>query len=166
MSDLVKPRQVVLLSSRHHFKQRLEKQATEKDNIMTIAWHTPLSHKPEMYGVAVRKSAFSWRMIKESRVFCVNFIAKELEKQAIICGTKSGEHVDKYKEAGLTMEECDLIDCGRIKEAEAWLECEVVNEVDTGDHTFFVANVMRSGGAGIRKRLFQSKTRSFTTTLE
>lgn len=166
MSDLDKPRQVVLVTTRHHFRQRLEKEETEKNDIITVAWHTPLSFEPELYGISIGKTRFSWRMIKESRVFCINFVPYSMEKQAVLCGTSSGENTDKYAETDLTMEECDNIDCGKIKEALGWMECEVVNELDTGDHTFFIARVISSSGEGEGKRLMQDSKTGFTTTID
>jgi len=76
--------------------------------------------------------------------------------------------MDKFKESGLTKEEADNIDCVRIKEAIGYHECEVVNEVDAGDHTIFIGKVVNSELKKETKRLFQgsssAKGYGFTTT--
>ena len=46
----------------------------------------------------------------------------ELKEAAMICGTKSGMHFDKFKESGLGKEEGKNVDCPRIKEALAYIE--------------------------------------------
>lgn len=115
---------------------------TKKDNISTIGWHTAVSSKPGLYAVVLHKDIFSYKMIKESGVFCVNFITDKLKKQALFCGSYSGEHMDKFKETNLTKEECSKIDCPAIKEGSKHLECEVINEVETGDHIMVLGKVL------------------------
>ena len=61
------PRQVILVTSRNE----------EKDNIFTLAWHSPVSFDPQLYAIFAGKTRFSTNIIKESRVFCVNFISED-----------------------------------------------------------------------------------------
>ena len=72
-------------------------------------------------------------------------------------------HLDKFEMCGLTEVEAKAVDGVRIKEASGYLECEVINEVDAGDHIIFVGKVLNSEEKSDGKRLFQ-KGRSFTTT--
>jgi len=163
MLDLANPRQVVLVTSGGSV-DLIGKRVT-KDNIFTLSWHSPLSFEPEMYGISVGKTRFSYRLIKESKVFVVNFIPHELKEQALYCGRASGMSVDKFKETGLTKEECDSIDCCRIKESSAYLECEVVDEFEVGDHVFFVGKVLKNVVNDDKKRLFYTGGNRFTTTV-
>ncbi len=166
MPSINNPRQIILVSSRSHIDIMGKEEL--KEDIITLAWHMPVSFQPELYAIAVGKTRFSHKLISLSKVFVVNFISFELEKEALFCGTKSGEHIDKFKESGLTKEEADNIDCARIKEAIGYHECEVVNEVDAGDHTIFIGKVVNSDLKRNTKRLFQgsssAKGREFTTT--
>jgi len=165
MPSINNPRQVILVSSRAHINIMGKEQL--KDDIITLAWHMPTSFNPELYAISVGKTRFSHKLISESKVFVVNFIPYELKKEALFCGTKSGEHIDKFKESGLTKEEAQSIDCPRIKEAIGYHECEVINEIETGDHTIFVGKIVNSELKRSAKRLFQDSSgigRSFTTT--
>lgn len=146
------PRQVILVSSRYK----------DKDNVMTLAWHSPASFAPELYTIFVGKQRFSYDMIKQSKCFCVNFISKDDKELALIAGRKSGRDVDKFEE--IEKEECEKIDCPRVKNAVAFMECELVDEIEIGDHVVFVGKVvnkkeLRKGG-----RLFQMEGDTFTTT--
>jgi len=162
MAD-VNPRQVVLVTCRG--KAELLGKTSVRDNIITLAWHSPLSFEPRMYGVCIGKTRFSCRLVKESKVFAVNFISYDLKDKALYCGRNSGASVDKFDGSGLTKDECETIDCCRIDEAESYMECEVVDEIDTGDHIFFVGKVLKEGGSGDRKRLFHLGANGFTSTL-
>lgn len=160
MSELTSPRQVVLVTSRAETNILGKKQI--KDDIITLAWHMPTSFQPELYAISVGKTRFSCRLIQSSKVFVVNFIDHKHAKQALACGTKSGEHIDKFKEAGFTKEEAEKIDCPRIKEALAYIELEVIQEIETGDHIIFIGKAIHSEIKKDGKRLLQDSN-SFTT---
>lgn len=144
------PRMVVLITS--YYKG--------KDNVMTVAWHTPLSFNPPLFGILVGKTRFSHMLIKKSKEFGVNFINKKLEKQMLICGTISGKTKDKFKEAKLTRKKAKFISTPLIKEAVAWFECKVVKEIEIGDHTLFVGKILN--WEEIKKgRIFQKSGKKF-----
>ena len=126
-----------------------------KDNIITLAWHMPVSFEPKLYAIAIGKTRFSAGMINKSKAFVVNFVPFSLKDKALVCGTKTGAHIDKFEESGLTKEESDSVDCARIKEALGYMECEVVNEVDCGDHTIYIGKVLHSNVKKDEKRLMQ-----------
>lgn len=154
ITTLTNPRQTVLVTCRHK----------GKDNIITLDWHTPLSFYPMMYAISVGKTRYSLGLIRSSKVFVVNFMSHEHEKEVLFCGRHSGKNYDKFVETGLTREEAAKIDCPRIKEALGFLECKVVNEVEAGDHILFIAEVVSSDLNKEGKRLFHIWGDKFTTT--
>jgi flavin reductase (DIM6/NTAB) family NADH-FMN oxidoreductase RutF len=115
----------------------------------------PVSFNPKLYAIAVGKTRFSCEMIKKSKAFVVNFIPFELKKEVLVCGTKSGMHVDKFKEAKLTKEEASSVDCPMIKEALGYMECEVVDEIEAGDHIIFIGKILNSDVKKEGERLMQ-----------
>ena len=155
MSELTDPRQVILVTCREEMDILGKKQV--KDNIITIAWHMPVSFDPNLYAISVGKTRFSCEVITKSKAFVVNFVPFTLKDKALICGTKSGTHIDKFKESGLGKEEAKSVDCPRIKEALGYIECEVVNEVDAGDHIIFIGKVLNSEVKKTGKRLMQKE---------
>jgi len=161
MPNIHHPRQTILVSSRETIE--IMGKEIEKDDIITVSWHMPVSFKPELYAISIGKQRFSAEIISKSKAFVVNFIPYTLKETAIFCGTHSGKHMDKYQEAGLTMEEAESIDCGRIKEALAYLECEVINEVDAGDHIIYIGKVVNKEEKDHEKRLLQGG-KDFTTS--
>ncbi len=160
MSELTNPRQTILVTSRNM------EEGKEKDNIITLDWHMPCSFSPLLYAISIGKTRYSCHMVQQSKCFCVNFLPKTLEKETLLCGRRSGQHFDKYHEANLSKEECEKIHCSRIKEAAGFMECEVINEIEAGDHMIFVGKVLASGQTKNEKRLFHITGDKFTTTLE
>jgi len=163
MPSITNPKQVVLVTSRSHMN--ILGKDIEKDNIIAIAWHMQVSFEPHLYAVAVGKTRFSCELIQKSKAFVVNFVPKALEKEAVFCGSHSGKHMDKFKESGLTKEDAQNLDCPAISEAVGYLECEVVNEVEAGDHIIFIGNVINSKLKKDEKRLLQSSI-GFTTSVD
>ncbi|MBI2129087.1 flavin reductase family protein [Candidatus Woesearchaeota archaeon] len=147
-------RQTILITCRHK----------EKDNVMAIDWHMPSSFEPELYVIAIGKQRFSCDMIRNSRVFVANFVPFSLKEKVLFCGRHSGRFMDKLKEAKLTKEEAEKVDCPRIKEAVAYLECEVVNELETGDHIIFIGKILKSDFKKRDKRIFHISGDEFVTT--
>jgi flavin reductase (DIM6/NTAB) family NADH-FMN oxidoreductase RutF len=163
MREVVNPTQAVLVTSRG--SSELMGKQLHKDNIMTVAWHCPLSFDPELYGICIGKTRFSCKLIKDSKVFAVNFMPYEMKEKVLFCGRSSGAAVDKFAKSGLTHEECDSIDCCRVGEASATLECEVIDEFEAGDHIFFVGKVLKTISKNDRKRLLYLGSDRFTTTI-
>ena len=62
------------------------------------------------------------------------------------CGSHTGRKVDKFQETNLTALEGISLDCPRIKECIAHLECKVLDEQVYGDHTLFVGKVVACDG--------------------
>jgi flavin reductase (DIM6/NTAB) family NADH-FMN oxidoreductase RutF len=156
ITTLTNPRQTILLTCR--FKDR--------DNIMTLDWHTPLSFEPMMYAVSIGKTRFSLNLVRASKVFVVNFMSKNFEKEILFCGRHSGKTINKFKETNFEKEEAETIDCPRIKQALGYLECKVLKEVEVGDHILFIARVTKADLKQKARRLFHLFADKFTTTIE
>jgi len=155
ITTLSNPRQTILVTCR--FK--------EKDNIITLDWHTPLSFNPMMYAISVGKTRYSLELIRNSGVFVVNFISKDFEKEIWYCGSHSGRNLDKFAKTRFEKEEAKTIDCPRIKQALGFLECKIFKEIEVGDHILFLAEVLHSELKEKGKRLFHLWGDQFTTTL-
>lgn len=58
------------------------------------------------------------------------------------CGTHSGREVDKFKETGLTPLPSKYVAPPLIKEGVVNMECKVMGELRTGDHTIFAGEIL------------------------
>jgi flavin reductase (DIM6/NTAB) family NADH-FMN oxidoreductase RutF len=114
----------------------------EEVNGMTANWVTQVSFDPRMVAVAVETGAHTLVNVRASGAFSVNIIAEEdtaliekfVEPQQRV-GNKLGD-VD-FRTAGTG--------CPILSRALSWLECEVVQEVLTGDHVVVIGQVVDGG---------------------
>jgi flavin reductase (DIM6/NTAB) family NADH-FMN oxidoreductase RutF len=113
-----------------------------KPNIITIAWLMPLSVQPPLVGLAIRTSRFSYGLIQENGEFVVNVPDMTIVKQVLFCGRRSGRKVDKFPATGLTPAPARHVKPPIIQECVAFLECQVQNEVEAGDHQLLIARVV------------------------
>jgi flavin reductase (DIM6/NTAB) family NADH-FMN oxidoreductase RutF len=125
-------RPVYLLSTGHK----------RKKNIVTIGMFAYFSGKPSLVGVGIAPSRYSFGLIRQSGEYVVNVVDEKLMEAVRVCGEKSGRDVDKFKLAKLTPEKGLKVKAPRIKESPVSIECKVVKEVETGDHVWFIGEVL------------------------
>lgn len=124
----------------------------DKQNIITLAWHTPISKNPPLIGIAIAKTHVSFELIKKSEEFIVNIPSADLLKQSIYCGTIHGDSVDKFKESKLTPKKANkLIKTPLIDECIGHIECYLRDIKDIGDHGLFIGEAI---GASAEEGLF------------
>jgi flavin reductase (DIM6/NTAB) family NADH-FMN oxidoreductase RutF len=113
-----------------------------KTNIITLAWHTPISRTPPLYGISIAPKRYSHDLIQKSREFVINFVPYSLVEAADFCGTHSGRSTEKLCQTGLTLVPAKKLTTPLIKEGYAHLECKMVKSHTLGDHTLFVGEVV------------------------
>jgi len=114
----------------------------EKDNIITLAMCHVFSFKPPYIGVGISPRRYSFALFKKAKDFAVNVPDRTLVRQTDLCGTKSGRKVDKFEASGLTREKAQKVSAPLIKECPVNMECLKVKEIDAGDHTWFVGEIV------------------------
>ena len=131
---LIYPRPVVLVSC-------IDPE-TGKNNVITIAWAVPLSINPPLMGILVAPRRYSHELIERSGEFVINIPTIEILDKVIKCGKVSGRQHDKFSEFGLTPKPGRVVRTPSIEECVAHVECKLVNQVTTGDHTLFIGEVV------------------------
>jgi len=114
----------------------------EKTNIITIAWHCPISKNPPLYGISVAPGRYSHDLIKKSKEFVVNFLPFDFVEKVNYCGTHSGRKFEKIEHSKLTLIPSKEITTPSIQESYSILECKLKESIILGDHTFFVGEVV------------------------
>jgi len=113
-----------------------------KKNIITIGMFAFFSGKPSLVGIGISPKRYSYELIRRSGEFVVNVPTRKLMRAVSICGSKSGRDVDKFLEAKLTPIKGTKVNAPLIKECPVNIECKVVKEVETGDHIWFIGDVV------------------------
>ena len=118
--------------------------------IMAVSWVSPTSHHPLQMMASIgngppESGAFAYRycysIVKESREYGVNVPTAALAEATGRIGFSHSNEVDKFELTGLTPMKAKYIKCPLIQECPVNVECAVTEEVVTGDHSVFVADV-------------------------
>jgi len=113
-----------------------------KENIITVGMFAYFSGKPTLVGVGIAPSRYSYNLIRQSGEFVVNVVDRKIMEAVRVCGEKSGREVNKFELAKLTPEKGIRVKAPLIKESPVNIECKVVKEVETGDHIWFIGEVL------------------------
>ena len=115
--------------------------------IMTASWMTPTSHFPLLISISVGNGEedsgnddfrASYSLIHETNEFALNLPSGKLLETVAKIGTLHSNQADKYKETGLTPLKAKKIKAHLIEECYLNMECRVIDQYVTGDHTVFV----------------------------
>ncbi|AZR72456.1 flavin reductase [Anoxybacter fermentans] len=113
-----------------------------ESNIITIAWVGTLCSEPPLIGIGIRKSRFSYDMIKETGEFVVNLPSENLVWTTDFCGINSGRNVDKFGELELTPVPGEKVNAPLIGECPVNIECKVTKILELGSHDLFIGEVV------------------------
>lgn len=106
---------------------------------------TSVSLAPPLVSFCPAKSSTTWPLMRPSRHFAVNVLA---EGQAALCLKFARRGIDRFADVDWRASRRGN---PLLNGALAWLECELVDEHDAGDHTIVVAAVhelQSAGGSG------------------
>ena len=101
-------------------------------NVFTANWLTQVSFEPPLIAVSVENTSKSLPMILRSRIFTVNVLREGGRELAGKLGKSAIQHPEKL--SGI---EYDLgaNGCPILREALAWIACEVRHTAPAGDST-------------------------------
>jgi flavin reductase (DIM6/NTAB) family NADH-FMN oxidoreductase RutF/DNA-binding GntR family transcriptional regulator len=102
---------------------------------MTASAMSSLSLDPPMILICVNRRAASRQAISQARAFGVNILH---EDQASLAMHFATPQPDKFKDLSVTR---GAMGCPRLSGVLAWLECEVVEEVEGGTHSVYFGKV-------------------------
>lgn len=111
-------------------------------NLMAASWVTPIAEEPPRTLISIDKRSYTWRLIKKYKVFTVNIVGVEYVNKLYWLGRVSGLKVDKIVESGFTVRPGVKVDAPILEEAIAIVECRVSKDVDAGDTTLFIGDVV------------------------
>ncbi|MBC7108837.1 MAG: flavin reductase family protein [Methanomassiliicoccales archaeon] len=113
-------------------------------NIITVGIVHAMSLKPAIVGVGIMPSRHSHKLMQKYDDFSINLPGKELVKEVMFCGTKSGKDVDKFKETNLTPVKGKKIASPCIGECLVVMECKKTGSLDIGDRTWFFGEIVHA----------------------
>jgi len=118
-------------------------EAKETTNFAPVAWSTPLSSHPPLYGVCLSPATYSHHLVLTTGEFTINFLPHREAEVAHRLGKLSGKRVDKVKALSLALEPGEVIATPFLATAYAAAECTLVERHQFGDQTLLVGEVLR-----------------------
>jgi len=140
MEHIIAPYQTVLITCRGNAD--LIGRVVEKDNVSVVNFHAPVSRDPALYMVCLHKKRLSVNIIRDAKHFVVNFMPFSQMETVKFVDKYNGLQLDKFSK--VEKEEAKIIDCPRLVHGLGYLECDVRQELDLGDHIGFIGGVMHS----------------------
>ncbi len=118
----------------------------DRPNIIGLSWWMFTSWDPLMIAISVGHQRYSHECLEHHKEFVVCFPSEGQEKDAWVCGTKSGKRVDKFKETGFKTGPSKSVRPPVIDGVTVAYECKITDQMETGDHTIYVAEVVAMHG--------------------
>lgn len=117
-------------------------QAGGRANAMAAAWHTSISFKPPLYGVAISPKRFTYQLIAESKEFGVNFLPFDRAELIASVGGSKGYEIDKFQMFNIARDKPVKTAVPILKAAYAAYECKLVDDRGYGDHRWLVGEIV------------------------
>lgn len=117
----------------------------DKRNLMTLNWFTQVSFDPKLVAIAVENTAFTHELITASRAFTMNTVDRE--DRAIVRKFTKPVEVDTVASTlnGFAYHDGPATGAPILDRAPAFLECQVRQQVECGDHTLFMGEIVNAG---------------------
>ncbi len=113
----------------------------DRPNIIGLSWWMFTSWSPLMIAISVGHERYSHECLEHHKEFVLCFPSEGQEKDAWLCGTRSGKKTDKFQETGFKPVHSKFVRPPIIDGVTVAYECRIVNQVETGDHTLYIAEV-------------------------
>jgi flavin reductase (DIM6/NTAB) family NADH-FMN oxidoreductase RutF len=119
--------------------------AGDRRNLMTTNWITQVSFDPKLVAVSVENEAFTHELIAAGGSFAICTVDRE--DRAIVRKFTKPVEVDASAKTmnGFPFHDGAVTGAPVLDQAVAFVECEVRNPVDVGDHTLFIGEVVNAG---------------------
>jgi len=129
----------------HHYPKVatvITAQAKGKENAMAAAWHSSISYKPPIYGVAISPKRFTYQLIIDSKEFGVNFLPFEAVELIAKVGGSAGQDIDKFERFGIAKGKPVKTGVPILEAAYAVYECKLIDDQGYGDHRWLVGEIV------------------------
>jgi len=112
------------------------------ENGLTISWLSQVSFDPPMVLIAVNRNHYSNLHLEGVGGFVVNLLRDDQKELAGRFARQSMEGESKLEGLGTQESESGA---PILKDALAYLDCEVAETAETGDHNLFIGKVIGAG---------------------
>jgi flavin reductase (DIM6/NTAB) family NADH-FMN oxidoreductase RutF len=117
-------------------------------NVAPFSYFTPIASHPPLLGISINsrpeRPKDTLRNLRETGDFVVNIVTEAFARHMVMASGEWPEDIDEFQLAGLTPLPSDLVRAPRVAESPVNLECRLYREVELGDSTFVVGELLRA----------------------
>ncbi len=110
---------------------------------MSANWIVQTSFEPPLVALACEADSHSRKVIEAAGAFAVNVYETGSREFAGQLGRTFAKHPDKLE--GLDTRPGPVTGSPLLNNTLAWVECKIINQVPSGDHVLFIAEVVELG---------------------
>ena len=110
-------------------------------NMFTANWLTQVSFEPPLLAVSVESDSHSIGLLRESGVFAVSIYSTDQREQAGLLGKRWKLRPDKIEDVPYQL---GVTGCPILEGAPGVVECRVIDSMEAGDSTVFLAEVIHA----------------------
>ena len=111
------------------------------DHGATASWVMQVSKNPPMVAIALRRGSESAKIVATGEVFAVNILSSD----ALDLAERFFTPVDRFGAPPHPVVTRGARELPLLGEAIGWIECQVRERVDVGDHVLFLGEVIGGG---------------------
>ncbi|MFW9827288.1 MAG: flavin reductase family protein [Candidatus Thorarchaeota archaeon] len=111
-----------------------------KPNFNTIIWFNMIHDNPPLIGIAMRRTHYTNKGVKQNQCFSINIPTSDMVVVADYCGLHSGSKIDKSKEFDLFYGE--LKKAPMIVQCCLNIECKLVNTIQLKHNDLFIGEIV------------------------
>ncbi len=112
-----------------------------KDNALVVAYCGNCSYDPPMVMVGIVPSRHSYKMVKDTGCFVVNFAEKDFQDSFNYIGSVSGRDEDKFAVKNIKTVQGKKVNAPVLADCPVSIECTVVDSILTGSHEMFIGKI-------------------------
>jgi flavin reductase (DIM6/NTAB) family NADH-FMN oxidoreductase RutF len=114
--------------------------ANQKINANIVCWAMQTAMKSKYLTIALDKNDYTIELVKESGILNLNLLSVKQSKLIAKLGRKSGRSTNKFFRLNYLLDERG---CPILLDSVGYLQCEVHDNADSGDHEVFVCKVLK-----------------------
>jgi flavin reductase (DIM6/NTAB) family NADH-FMN oxidoreductase RutF len=112
---------------------------------MTASSFSSVSMKPFLVLVCVARRLYTHRLLEASKIFAVNILGTEHEYWGKLFAGVYPEVEHRWQDIQY---KTAVTGSPILPDALGWLDCRLYNQVEAGDHSIFIGEVVAAGNAG------------------
>lgn len=116
--------------------------AGKRRNVMAANRIACVAPEPMVFALAVHRDRYTHGLIKESGEFVINVISRAQADVTRRAGQQSGRNMDKFAVYGLETKPATHVSPPLIVGCASSMECKVIEAVELGDRTIFLAKML------------------------